>query len=355
MAAYALEKGGKANVTAVLRSNYAAVKEQGGFNINSIEHGEVRSWRPKSSKFPRLVPAYYFQPSLSHRSVRNAIPDVAAEDLPPYDFVVVTTKNIVDIPPSIANVIAPAVTPGHTTITLLQNGLNIERPVIAAFPSNPVLSGITVIGAREYPRGTIKHDNYDISYIGAFDNPNIPSEVSVAAAKKFVEIYDACPVISCNYDADVPFNRWKKLLYNASYNSVATILRMDTARMRASEHIIDELIRPIMLEIVATAKAKGVKLPLELVEKIITVDLYESFFKPSMCQDIEKGNFIEFENIIGEPLREAERLGVPTPTLKVLYALLKGLQFQVKEAKGLVEVPVKSTPELKYGDKEQRW
>lgn len=280
---------------------------------------------------------------------------MAAEDLPPYDFVVVTTKNVVDIPPSIAEVISPAVTPGHTTITLLQNGLNIEQPVIAAFPSNPVLSGITVIGAREYPRGTIKHDNYDTSYIGAFDNPNIPSEVPVAAAKRFVEIYNACPVINCNYDADVPFNRWKKLLYNASYNSVATILRLDTARMRASEHIIDELIRPIMLEIVATAKAKGVELPLELVEKIITVDLYESFFKPSMCQDIEKGNFIEFENIIGEPLREAEKLGVPTPTLKVLYALLKGLQFQVKEARGLIEVPVKSTPAMKYGDKKQRW
>lgn len=110
-----------------------------------------------------------------------------------------------------------------------------------------------------------------------------------------------------------------------------------------------------MLEIVAIAKAKGVHLPLELVEKIITVDLYESFFKPSMCQDIEKGNFIEFENIIGEPLREAEALGVPAPTLKVLYALLKGLQFQVKEAKGLVKVAKNSSPELKYGDKDEKW
>lgn len=110
-----------------------------------------------------------------------------------------------------------------------------------------------------------------------------------------------------------------------------------------------------MLEIAATAKAKGVQLPQELVEKIITADLYESFFKPSMYQDIEKGNFIEFENIIGEPLREAEKMGVPAPTLKVLYALLKGLQFQVKEAHGLVEVPKKSSPEMRYGDKNEQW
>jgi ketopantoate reductase len=93
-------------------------------------------------------------------TVRNTIPNVTTEDLPPFDFVVVTTKNVADVPPFVTDVIAPAVTPGHTAITLLQNGLNIERPVIAAFPTNPVLSGITVIGAREHPRGTITHTNY---------------------------------------------------------------------------------------------------------------------------------------------------------------------------------------------------
>ena len=51
---------------------------------------------------------------------------------------------------------------------------------------------------------------------------------------------------------------------------------------------------------------------------------------------------------MGEPLREAERLGVPTPTLRVVYGLLKGLQWKVREAKGLVQVPLKSDG-LKYG------
>lgn len=276
--------------------------------------------------------------------------------MPPYDFVVVTTKNIADVPPSVADVIAPAVTPGHTAITLLQNGLNIERPVIAAYPSNPVLSGITVIGACESPRGTIHHNNYDISYVGAFDNPHIPAAVSIAAARRFVDLYSACPAVQCSYDADVPYSRWKKLLYNASFNSVAAVLRTDVSRMRAGEHVIDELVRPVMHEIAAAAAAvAGVALPPALAEKIITVDLYESFFRPSMCQDVEKGNLLEFENIVGEPLREAAARGVPTPTLRVLYGLLKGLQYQIKEAKGLVEVPAKSSPGLKYGDKNETW
>lgn len=50
MAAYALETGGKAEVTAVLRSNYAAV-EKNGLDIDSVEYGkDIRGWRPTSSK-----------------------------------------------------------------------------------------------------------------------------------------------------------------------------------------------------------------------------------------------------------------------------------------------------------------
>jgi ketopantoate reductase len=97
-----------------------------------------------------------------------------------------------------------------------------------------------------------------------------------------VNLYGACPVVKCTYDSDVKFSRWRKLLYNASFNMVATILCMDVLHMRASEYVVDDLIRPLMLEIVATAAAKGVVLPLEEVERIITVDLYSSFFLPSM-------------------------------------------------------------------------
>ena len=212
---------------------------------------------------------------------------MAAESLPPYDFIVVTTKNIADVHPTVAEIIAPAVTPGHTAIALVQNGLNIEKPLVAAFPQNPIISGISLIGATEGPHGTIKHDDHDVLIVGAFTNPNIPKETSEEAAKKFVEIYN-CPGVECTYEPDVLFSRWRKLLYNASFNSVATVLRMDTTRMRISEHVIDNLIRPVILEIMATAKAAGVNLPEELVEKFITIDPFEAFFKPSMCQDIIK-------------------------------------------------------------------
>lgn len=51
MAAYALEIGGKAQVTAIMRSNYDAVQKN-GITIDSIEHGRnIKGWRPTESKY----------------------------------------------------------------------------------------------------------------------------------------------------------------------------------------------------------------------------------------------------------------------------------------------------------------
>lgn len=50
MAAYSLEIGGKAHVTAVMRSNFDAV-QQNGINIDSIEYGKgIKNWRPSESE-----------------------------------------------------------------------------------------------------------------------------------------------------------------------------------------------------------------------------------------------------------------------------------------------------------------
>lgn len=263
-----------------------------------------------------------------------------------FDFIIVTTKNIPDVKPTVVDIIAPAVTPGHTAILLLQNGLNIEKPLIERFPTNAILSGVSLIGATEYEKGKVRHDDKDRLLVGEFASPQVPKDIASTAAKHFVDLYSACGKVDCKYDDNVPATRWRKLIYNSCYNSIATILRMDTCRMRIYEHIIDELVRPAMLEIKTIAEAAGVTLDDDVVEFMIRVDPTDTYFKPSMCQDIEKGNYIEFENIVGEPVREARRLGVQAPTLTVVYEILKGLQTKTMEEKGLVEP--KFTEKSKY-------
>jgi len=50
---------------------------------------------------------------------------------------------------------------------------------------------------------------------------------------------------------------------------------------------------------------------------------------------------MEVEYLVGEPLREADKAGIPTPNLKAIYEICKAVQWRIKEAKGLVTVPPK--------------
>ncbi|KAL4912873.1 ketopantoate reductase PanE/ApbA C terminal-domain-containing protein [Aspergillus aurantiobrunneus] len=317
ISAYALEQGGKAEVTAVMRSNYDVVSKA-GFEIDSIQYGRISGWRPAN--------------------IRKTVPNVTDENILPFDFILVTTKNIADVPPSVADIIAPAVTPSKTAIILSQNGLNIEGPVVDSFPSNPVISSVTYLGATQHSHGKIIHDDPDIQKIGPFGSPNIAPAIAEEATRRYIAVYDPHRKLELTYDPDVLKARWRKLVYNASYNSVAAILKLDTPRMRMSRHIIDDLVRPIMREIIAAAEACGVTgFPEDLPEIVIRGDPVDTGFKPSMCQDAEKGAYMEIESVVGEPLREGERRGVDMPTLRTVYGLLKGLQLKVKERNGLWE------------------
>lgn len=317
MVSYAFETGGRAQVSAVLRSNYEIVRRQ-GFSIDSIDHGrDISGWRPTT--------------------VLNVVPDARADPTTNrFDYIVVTTKNIPDVSPTVADIVAPAVTPGHSVIVLIQNGINIHRDIGRLFPSNTILSGVQLIGVYETSPGVILHNERDSCKIGVLQGEE--AAVSEQQARLFIDLYNACGKVDCQYDADVERTRWYKLVYNASYNSIAALLQLNVTEMRLSEHIIDDLVRPAMDEIVAIAAAAGPHhFPDDTVASLITVDQLASHFVPSMAQDVARGNLIECENIVGEPVRAARDLGVPCPTLTCIYALLRGIQTRTKLRKGLVQ------------------
>lgn len=52
---------------------------------------------------------------------------------PPDDFIVVTAKNVAEVKPTVINTIKLSVILCHTMIELVQNILNIEKPVTGKF------------------------------------------------------------------------------------------------------------------------------------------------------------------------------------------------------------------------------
>ncbi|KAH6950275.1 6-phosphogluconate dehydrogenase [Fusarium avenaceum] len=310
IAALNLETGGLAEVMSVLRSNFQVVRSK-GFTIRSCQHGDIHSWRPTESL--------------------DAIPSRNDGQGRPFDFIVCCTKNIPDIVPTLCDIVAPAVTPRHTAIVLIQNGINIERPFIHRFPNNVIVSGISRIDAHEVAPGVIEQKQNDLLHIGAFNNPSLYLKVQEAAAKRFVEIYSRGGKTTCLYKPDVDFDRWSKLVYNASFNPVCALTRLNTGELQRTGRVMDTLIVPAMKEVLAVAKKAGHGLPETIISDTIRTTPINESITPSMQIDLEKGNFIEHENIIGEVVREGQGRGVATPVLSTLYELCCAVQWKLKE------------------------
>lgn len=173
-------------------------------------------------------------------------------------------------------------------IVLIQNGLNIEKPMFEAFPDNIVLSGVSLIGSHEVSHGVIEHDDNDRVYIGPFHNPRLSAEKEQEVAKEFIKIYSAAGKCVCEFADDVPFSRWRKLIYNACLNSICALTGLDTGRVRLAEDTVDTLVRPAMEEIRATARASGVELPADVCDTMINMDPLTMYLPPSMLGDVRK-------------------------------------------------------------------
>lgn len=83
-----------------------------------------------------------------------------------------------------------------------------------------------------------------------------------------------------------------------------------------------------MREVEAVAKAKGLTIPDGTVERLIKecTDV-KTGLPSSMMADNFAGRPMEVEVILGTPVREGKRLGVPVPTLTAIYTVVKALDY----------------------------
>lgn len=173
-------------------------------------------------------------------------------------------------------------------MVLIQNGLNIEKPLNKAYPFIPILSGVSMIGSEETAPGVIVQDDKDRLLVGAFDSPKIHAPLAISRAKDFVNIYGAGQKTDVKYSENVAHDRWRKLVYNACLNPICAITGLDTGRIRLADGAVEGLVRPAMREIVEAAKANGVELADDVVESMIEVDPLELYLSPSMLADVRK-------------------------------------------------------------------
>lgn len=314
IAALSLTLNGKCETSLVARSDYARLVDS-GYTFNSVTYGQISEWRP-----------HKIFPSVSEAAANG-----------PYDFVVLTTKNIPDGPVTCEDIIRPAVTDGYTTIVLIQNGIGIEKPMIAEFPHCGVVSAVSLIGSANHGC-VITNLLKDTIFLAPFENPNVDRTTSMELTERFAALYQNRDekVNTVVVEKSAARSRWDKLISNTVLNPITAITGLDLNRCQING-ANSSILGPAMDEVYAIAASEGVTIDPATKNKFLHL-ADGSFFQLSMLVDLKKGQLVEVEVILGNPLRMAARNGVQTPILSTVYELLKMIQFGTRERIGLIKV-----------------
>jgi 2-dehydropantoate 2-reductase len=116
---------------------------------------------------------------------------------------------------------------------------------------------------------------------------------------------------------------WVKLLGNVAFNPISALTGA-TLEELVRHPETSTVIREIMAETEAVAAKLGIELPISIEQRMAGAEKVGAH-KTSMLQDLEAGRPLELEPIVGATVELGERLGVPMPATRAVYACARML------------------------------
>lgn len=252
----------------------------------------------------------------SHWGDFHFTPQKVLRDLRDYqeqaDFILVATKVLPEI--SVPDLIAPVLAP-NSSIVLMQNGINIEKPVAAAFPDHHLISAIAFVCVQKIGAGIVDHQDYGRLIIGDF---------GAGVSTKTLQLIDLWKKagVPCEPSENIQLERWKKLVWNGSFNPISVLSGgADTGKI-LNIPAAKNLVQNVMKEVCALAEADGCKLPEDVIAKNIEATEKMKPYKTSMLLDFEAGRKMEVEAILGNAISFANQSSIAVPYLSSLHGLL---------------------------------
>jgi 2-dehydropantoate 2-reductase len=114
---------------------------------------------------------------------------------------------------------------------------------------------------------------------------------------------------------------WVKILGNVAFNPISALTGATLVQM-ARDPEVSALVRKIMEETESVGAKLGLELPITIDQRIAGAEKVGEH-KTSMLQDLEAGRPIELEAIVGAVVELGERLNVPMPHTRAVYACTK--------------------------------
>ncbi len=248
----------------------------------------------------------------------DALPALAAEQ--PFDLVILSCKAY-DLDSAI-EAIAPAVS-SRTTVLPILNGLRHYAALDARFGRDAVLGGLCFISATKAADGAVLHlaPAAKLTF-GERDTPGSSARVLALAA--------ACVKAGVDHVASdaIGQEQWVKYTFLTTLAAATCLMRADVGTIVATDDGA-EIVRGLYAECLAVAEAAGEPI-LEKAQAVALAATTQegSALKASMLRDLEAGQQVEAEQIVGDMLVRARAAGQAAPLLAVAYAHLQAYQRQ---------------------------
>jgi 2-dehydropantoate 2-reductase len=198
-------------------------------------------------------------------------------------------------------------------------GLRLERidpggVVATAIEPRRVVGSLAYFATEIVEPGVIRHTEGNRISLGEPDGTRSDRCRAIAAA--LIGAGLRCPVTT-RFRTEV----WVKLLGNVAFNPISA-LTGGTLEELARHPEVSALVRELMMETEAVAARLGIELPISIDQRMAGAEKVGAH-KTSMLQDLEAGRPMELEGIVGAVVELGDRLGVPMPSTRAVYACAK--------------------------------
>jgi len=199
------------------------------------------------------------------------------------------------------------------------DGLRLERVdpggVIAdAIEPRRVVGSLAYFATEIVEPGVIRHTEGNRISFGEPDGSK--SERARAIAEALIAAGFRCPVTP-RFRHEI----WVKLLGNVAFNPISALTGA-TLEELARHPDVSRLVRELMAETEAVAGKLGIEVPISIDQRMAGAEKVGAH-KTSMLQDLEAGRPMELEAVVGAVVELGERLGVPMPSTRAVYACAK--------------------------------
>ena len=185
------------------------------------------------------------------------------------------------------------------------------------------------MGANQPQPGIITHTASEDTQIGIFPNELLDPKTEQAKLDQFASLLrEGRTPFTVEENVQIP--RWEKVVWNVAWNSLTTLTMLDTHSWLNSSDNSTPMTRKLMQEVIDVARKAGVPVKNGLIDELIDKILKMPPIGSSMQVDCKNGRPMEVEIILGTPVKKGKELGVPTPTLEVLYTLLLAVNSRFK-------------------------